>query len=265
MKTDEISALIKKVADEEVAPRFRNLKEDEVIFKEPGEFVTTADLAAEFALTRGLQELYPSAIVTGEEDIAKNPMRLVELLSADCGFLIDPIDGTNNYIKGNDRFAVMAVALQFGKVAASWIYLPVFETLAVAEKGSGTFLNGEKCTLSPPITKLCEMTGAAHINRMPEVHRAMAQKNLKIFKENRPAYCAGYDYVSLLTGKKDFSVYHRTLLWDHLPGTLLYSEAGGYVRTLDGGEYSSRNDGTGLLCAANKHIWKGIKETLFPS
>lgn len=265
MKIDEITTLIKTVSKEEIEPRFRNLKEDEVIYKEPGEFVTSADLAAEFALTRGLKALYPTAIVTGEEDIAKNPMRLVDLLSADCGFLIDPIDGTNNYIKGDERFAVMVVALQKGEVVSSWIYLPAFKTLAVAEQGGGTFINGEKCTIGTPITELSEMTGAAHINRMPKDLRVAAQENLKIFKENRPGYCAGFDYVSLLTGEKDFSVYHRTLLWDHLPGTLLYGEAGGYVRTLDGGHYTSKNDGKGLLCAANKDVWHKIKDALFPA
>jgi fructose-1,6-bisphosphatase/inositol monophosphatase family enzyme len=77
MQTAKISSLIKKVADNEITPRFRNLREDEVLFKEPGEFVTAADLAAEFALSDGLRALYPNAIITGEEDISKNPMRLV--------------------------------------------------------------------------------------------------------------------------------------------------------------------------------------------
>lgn len=264
MKIDEISALIKQVADEEISPRFRNLKEHEVIFKEPGEFVTEADIAAEKSLTEKLLTLYPNSIVTGEEDIAKNPRRLDELLKSDCGFLIDPIDGTNNFIKGDERFAVMIVALQFGEVAASWIYLPATNMLAVAQKGAGAYINGEKVILSSPITDISEMTGAAHITRMPKEIREQAAEKLKVFKENRPAYCAGYDYVCLLTGKKDFSVYYRTLLWDHLPGTLLYTEAGGYVMGLDDRPYTSKNDGMGLLCAANKDIWQNIKETLFP-
>ena len=264
MKTDQISELIKKVAAAEISPRFRNLREDEVVFKEPGEFVTAADLAAEYALTDGLKELYPNAVITGEEDISKNPMRLVELLEADCGFLIDPIDGTNNFIKGEEQFAVMAVALQFGEVAASWIYLPYFDVLAVAEKGCGAYINGNITNVADAPENLNEYIGAAHINRMPEDIRNAARENLKQIKENKPAFCAGYDYVAITRGEKHFSAYHRTLLWDHLPGTLLYAEAGGYVMGMDGKPYTPRNDGTGLLCAPDEASWRKIKQDIFP-
>lgn len=263
MKIDLISELIKDVADQEIIPRFRNLKEDEVIFKEPGEFVTSADLAAEFAISEGIRDLYPQAVVTGEEDISKNPMRLVELLSSECGFLIDPIDGTNNYIKGDERYAVMAVALQNGEVAASWIYLPASDLLAVAEKGAGAYLNGTRRTVKAAPNDLSEMIGAAHINRMPDEQKKKAKANLNKIKKNRPAFCAGYDYVALTEGETHFSAYHRTLLWDHLPGTLLYTEAGGYARTLDGELYTSRNDGSGLLCAPDKNTWVKIKNSIF--
>ncbi len=264
MRTDDISDLIKRVAAAEITPRFRNLREDEIVFKEPGEFVTAADLAAEYALTDGLKSMYPDAIITGEEDISKNPMRLVELLSADCGFLIDPIDGTNNFIKGEEQFAVMVVALRSGEVVASWIYLPVFDVLAAAEAGTGAFINDEKVTLKPAPEKISAMIGAAHINRMPENIRKTARENLKKIKENKPAFCAGYDYVAITRGEKHFSAYHRTLLWDHLPGTLIYKEAGGYVMGLDGKPYTPRNDGSGLLCAPDKASWNKIKSAIFP-
>lgn len=244
-------------------PRFCNLQEHEVIFKEPGEFVTEADFAAEKLITEKLLELYPRAIVTGEEDVAKKSLSLHELLNAECGFLIDPIDGTNNFIKGNERFAIMVVALQFGEAVASWIYIPAQDKLAVAQKGQGAFINGKRITLQEPPSELADMIGAAHINRMPQTLKDSAKKNMKYFKANRPAFCAGYDYVSLCESEKHFSTYIRTLLWDHLPGTLLYSEAGGYVRQLDGKEYTSKNDGTGLLCAPNEQLWHKIKNTLF--
>jgi fructose-1,6-bisphosphatase/inositol monophosphatase family enzyme len=264
MKIDEISALIKQVADAEILSRFRNLKETEVHFKEPGEFVTSADIAAEKALSVGLKEFYPNAIVTGEEDIADNPEKLTELLNSDCGFLIDPIDGTNNFIKGNERFAVMIVALQKGSAIASFIYLPAKDIMCHAIKGGGAYINNEKITLKLPVLSLEKMVGAAHINRMPEDVRAAAKEGLSYIKKNHPAYCAGFDYASLLLGDKDFSAYYRTLLWDHLPGTLLYAEAGGYARCIDGSEYKAKGDGTGLLCAANEKVWYKIKQTLFP-
>ncbi len=263
MKIDEISQLIKRIADDEITPRFRNLREDEVLYKEPGEFVTAADLAAEYALSDGLRALYPQAVVTGEEDIAKQPTRLVELLSAECGFLIDPIDGTNNFIKGDERFAVMAVALQSGEAVASWIYLPSMDTLAVAEKGAGAFMNEAPVTVCPAPDNLSEIIGAAHTNRMPEKIRTAARENLKKIKKNNPAFCAGYDYVALTKSEKHFSAYHRTLLWDHLPGTLLYTEAGGFAMGMDEQPYTTSSGGNGILSAPDEDTWHKIKETIF--
>lgn len=264
MKVDEICRLIKKVAAKEIMPRFRNLKETEVHFKEPGEFVTAADFASEKALTLGLLDLYPDAVVTGEEDIADHPERLNELLEAECGFLIDPIDGTNNFIKVNERFAVMVVALKQGSVAASWIYLPAKDIMTYALKGQGAYLNDEKITLNANKRDLGELIGAAHINRMPKDVRDYAKEKLKSIKANRPGFCAGYDYVALLSGKKDFSVYYPTLLWDHLPGSMIFQEAGGYALGLDERPYTPKNDGTGLLCASDKEMWQKINSTLFP-
>lgn len=263
MRVDDICSIMKRVSDVEIMSRFRNLKETEVHFKEPGEFVTAADIGSEKMLSKELQELYPYAVITGEEDIAVNPTKLQELLDSECGFLIDPIDGTNNFIKGNERFAVMVTALQHGQVGASWIYLPAQDLMAFARKGEGAFINDEPVKIKTDDKELSEMIAAAHINRMPEDIREKAKENLKNFKANDPGYCAGYDYVALLTGEKDFSVYYRTLIWDHLPGTLLYQEAGGYVMGLDGEPYTPKNDGTGLLSAPSQEAWQQINQTLF--
>lgn len=263
MNVNEICRLIKEVAAQEILPRFRNLKETEVHYKEPGEFVTAADLASEEALRKGLLSLYPDSVVTGEEDIAENPERLGELFKADCGFLIDPIDGTNNFIRGNERFAVMIVALAQVKVTASWIYLPAKDIMTHAIKGEGAFINDEKITLSVPKTELSDLIGAAHINRMPREIKEDTKEKLRVIKENRPGFCAGYDYVSLVSGKKDFSVYCRTLIWDHLPGSLIYQEAGGYALGLDGQPYTPKTGGKGLLCASNEEMWHKINNEIF--
>jgi fructose-1,6-bisphosphatase/inositol monophosphatase family enzyme len=263
LEIDKISQFIKDVSAQDILPRFRNLKEHEVIIKEPGEFVTEADLAAEISLIRKLSSLYPTSIISGEEELVKSPEKLAELIASPLGFLIDPIDGTNNFIKGNERFAVMVVALQYGVTAASWIYQPYTDKMAVAEKGSGAFVNDEKITLAAPPENVDQIIGAAHINRMPDELRAKVRENLKVFKENIPAFCAGFDYVSVAESKKHFSAYNRTLLWDHLPGTLLCEEAGGYVRGLDGKKYTSKNDGDGLLTAPNEDLWHQIFETMF--
>ena len=263
MKIEKIGTVIKEVAEEEILPSFRNLKEHEIILKSEGDFVTKADLEAEISLSTKLKALYPDSIITGEEDIASSPSKLDELLKAPLGFLIDPIDGTNNFIKGDERFAVMVVALQYGETVASWIYLPASCKMAMTEKGSGAYLDDNKAVLMDAPQEMKDIIGAAHLNRMPPKLRDAARKNIQKFKKNVPAFCAGYDYIRLLESRIHFSAYSRTLLWDHLPGTLLFQEAGGYVRQLDGKIYSSLNDGEGLLSAFNETIWHKIKNTIF--
>lgn len=265
MQIDQISAMVKRTAKQEILPRFRNLQDGDISAKSPGDMVSIADTEAEKALSRELNRLMPSAIVGGEEIIAEQPELLEEIKTAELAFLIDPVDGTNNFIKGDVRFALMLTALRQGEVVAAWIYLPVRDLLAVCEKGSGCFLGGKAIKISAADKAPFQMIGAAHINRFPDEMKRQARENVKKFRENRPAFCAGHDYVALLEGARDFSLYYRTLPWDHLPGGLLYGEAGGYVRLLqDEQGYTIHDQYKGLLSAATADQWHLIRDTVFP-
>jgi len=148
---------------------------------------------------------------------------------------------------------------------AAWIYLPVSGRMAMAESGGGAFLDGRKITLSARKFDPAAMVAAAHINRFPEGLKQIARENIQKFKENRPAFCAGYDYIALCSQQKDFSLYSRTLPWDHLPGSLIYAEAGGYVRTLSDEKYIIHHQDKGLLSAPDQDQWRRIKATIFPN
>lgn len=264
MKTEEIGTIIKNIAKAEILSRFNNLSEEDIRAKSPGDMVTIADIETEKKLTVKLKALYPSAIIGGEESIAHSPQLLKEIISAPLAFLIDPVDGTNNFIKGDERFALMMVALKKGMVIASWIYLPASDKMALCETGSGTMINGAPLVLKTPVTDCAQMVGAAHINRMPEDLRIQARQNFKKFKANKPAFCAGYDYFALLEGSKDFSAYYRTLPWDHLPGSHMLEQAGGYCRKLlCGGVYTIHDQSQGLLSASNEENWHRIRDNLF--
>lgn len=265
MNIDRISEIVIGTAKREILPRFRNLREEDITAKSPGDMVTIADLAAEKALSEELNRLFPKAIVSGEESIAKEPNLLQDVINSEQAFLIDPVDGTNNFIKGDSAFALMLTELRRGEAVAAWIYLPVNDEIAVAEKGAGAFLNGKKIKIPVREFDPTNMTGAAHLNRFPENLRTIARENLKRFNQNQPAFCAGYDYIALTKGDKDFSIYFRTLPWDHMPGGLIYSEAGGYVRTLfDADTYTVHDKDKGLMSAPNKDQWHKIREMVFP-
>ena len=109
------------------------------------------------------------------------------------------------------------------------------------------------------------MVGSAHTGRLPPPLRETVRANLKRIKDNRPAFCAGYDYLALLHGRRHFTLYSRTLPWDHLPGALLVSEAGGKAARFDGQPFldAAFKPGPGILSAMSEGVWKRAHETLF--
>jgi len=78
--------------------------------------------------------------------------------------------------------------------------------------------------------------------------------------------CAGHDYPEVAEGKLDFALYWRTLPWDHIPGALFVSEAGGVVARLDGTTYTAATHARpGLLVARNLEMWTQVRDALVPA
>ncbi|MCF6214659.1 MAG: hypothetical protein L3J58_00630 [Emcibacter sp.] len=265
MSVERITDLIVDIAKTEILPRFNQLRPQDITAKSPGDMVTIADTRAEKALTQELSRLYPAADIAGEESIAKNPDSLRKIITSDQAFLIDPIDGTNNFIKGDEKFAVMLTQLRQGNVVAAWIYLPALDKMVVADKTAGVYLNGCKIKITAKSQDSTKLIGAAHMGRFPQNLKEIARKNITKIAKNCPAFCAGYDYISLVEGKKDFSIYYRTLPWDHMPGGFIFAEAGGYVRTLfNKSAYGINDRDKGLLSASSENDWLRIRELIFP-
>lgn len=258
---DRVAALIREVSATIIMPRFKLPQSHEIIEKAPGELATIADREAETQLMAAFTSMDPGSEAIGEEAVSAVPDLMARVGAADNLWLIDPIDGTNNFIKGSDNFAVMVARLHKGHATHAWIYQPVTDVMAVTEVGAGCWLNGQRFHVpGPPALKA--MTGAAHIGRFPPDVRARLEAGLKAVGQNRPLYCAGLDYLALIRGQKHFSLYSRTLPWDHAPGTLLFKESGGYVARLDGRDYEPAGAAPGLLSAPNVECWHQLHDLL---
>ena len=261
---DRVTALIVETAAEEVMPRFRMLEADEVQEKNPGELVTVVDVAVEKRLTAALIDLLPGSLVVGEEGVAENPNLLDGLVTEDrYAWIIDPIDGTGNFADGHEPFAVMVALVKGQEILAGWIHDPCSGKTAVGEQGGGAFIDGVRQSVSTKKT-LSEMRGSLHGSRWGPVElreRVLeARRTLDIV---RSLHCAGHEYLRLLTGEMDFTFFTRTKPWDHIPGTLLHAEAGGYNRLLDGAPYRpSDYDASGILMAPNEATWQSLREVL---
>ena len=110
--TTQVSALLKEVAEQAILPQYRALHSDQIQEKEPGDYVTSADLASEAMLKKGLTSLLPGSQVVGEEEISANPGLLDDLDDESPIWVIDPLDGTINFVNGVRGFAVQLALVE---------------------------------------------------------------------------------------------------------------------------------------------------------
>ena len=263
---EAVPALLRQAAHDAVLPVFgmRQARPEE---KSPDEWVTTADRAAEAFLAPRLAALVPDSVVVGEEAASSNPDVLNHLFTGGYVWLLDPLDGTANFAAGVPPFSVMAALLHRGQAIASWMLDPLTGRVAAAERGAGAWLDGERVRVDPSDADLSALRGAVLRRFLPLVLLSNVEPVARQFWDlTAESRCAGHDYPAVAEGKLDFALYWRTLPWDHIPGALFVSEAGGAVARLDGTTYTAATHARpGLLVARNLAIWTQVRDALVPA
>jgi fructose-1,6-bisphosphatase/inositol monophosphatase family enzyme len=253
---DEVLRLIRDVADEVINPRFRDLGAGEVAEKNPGDLVTVADHEAERLLTRALSEAYPDAVVLGEEAYAGDPEVMERYAAAGHAFTVDPVDGTKNFVHGSKDHAVMVGETRDGSAVRAWIFQPQHDRAYVAERGQGAWLNGEPL-VSP------ERSDRSRAWRGVTSRRSCVGRELNGLQPLELTWiCCGVDYPKLIEGESDFTIYGGANPWDHVPGSLLLAETGGFVGTVDGDPYDPRVVPRGLVAAATRTTYDTVVSAL---
>lgn len=255
---DAVSKIIRETARDCLIPHFQHLLAGEVTTKSgPTDFVTVADTEAESMLSKRLKELIPDSIVVGEEVAFKNPDVLDSLSYPNTYiWIIDPLDGTKNFIKGKDVFGIIVALVKNGQTIAGWINIPLHDNLLIAgEKGAGVLAQGQKITLASPLSDLTELKGTLSIE-LPTIDEKI--KN-KLWWGS-----AAFSYAMLLSGVVDFGIYstHPLQPWDHAAGVFLHSELGGFNALSDGTEYLPQPINGSLILAPNKEIWQTMAEAI---
>jgi fructose-1,6-bisphosphatase/inositol monophosphatase family enzyme len=263
---DQVAGLIREVADAVVRPRFRRLESGEVHQKGPGDLVTVADQEAERALTRALTDLRPGSVVVGEEAVAADPAIIDRMRGDGAIWVVDPVDGTNNFAAGKEPFAMMVALVEASETVAAWILDVPGDHLTVAELGSGAYRDGArvKCRTDDP--GLSALGGVVATHYFPDELRDEARSHIgRLGEVTRGRHCAGWEYPAVAMDLQQFAAFWRVLPWDHVPGTLIVREAGGTVRHFDGTPYLPADRESGLLVAENEEIWHSVRDALFPS
>jgi fructose-1,6-bisphosphatase/inositol monophosphatase family enzyme len=259
----EVSAVIAEIAAAEVLPRFRALADEEIQHKTAGELVTVVDVAVEQLLTARLKDLLPGSLVVGEEAVHEDPSMMAQLDADAPVWIIDPIDGTRNFAHGRPVFAIMVGLVRHGESWGAWILEPVSGRFAVAERGSGAWMDGRRLRVAAPDVP-ARMSGSLHASSFAPRHiaRRVDQRRDRVAAV-RSLGCAGAEYLRLAEGTIHFSLFTRLMPWDHVPGTLLHQEAGGVALCFDGTPYrAERYRELGLLMAPDGQSWQALHDTL---
>ena len=259
--TAGVLAVMQDAATRAIMPRYQSLAAHEIDAKAADDVVTIADKEAELILAEGLAKLLPEAAIVGEEAAHADPALLARLGNALC-WIIDPVDGTNNFAAGKPPFGVMVALAEAGETIAGWIYDPLSGRLCHAHRGGGAFVGQERITArstgaNPPIAAI------SLVFMDPAQRAAMKAHIAPHYTLTDIPRCAAEQYPRLVLGINDVSIFERTLAWDHAAGVLFVNEAGGKAARPDGRAY--RVDEAhlpGLIGAASEALWEEMAERL---
>ena len=224
----------------------------EVQEKAPNDFVSSIDRRAEEAIVNVLRTAYPEHAILGEEGGETGAA------NAECTWIVDPLDGTFNYLRGIPHFAV-SIALRRGRCIEHGVILdPVRNEEWVASRGAGAWLNGRRIRVGQArrLNEALLATGIAPGARSRlEPYLQSLQDLTEQCRGIRRQGSAALDLAYTAAGRVDGFWELGLAAWDMAAGALLVRESGGFVGDLRGGDAWFE---TGDIVAANPPCFKAI-------
>jgi len=263
-----LATILRDAARQEIVPRFRHLDAGKVRIKsEAIDLVTEADEEAERVIKAEVEKVWPDALFVGEESVAADPDLLGRLADAEFAIVVDPVDGTANFAAGLPLFATMASVVKNGETIAGIIYDPMGDDWILAEKGGGAWQrrpDGEQWQLKVATAPaLDQLVGHVSITFLPSDVKPTILQNLAKVRVAANYRVAGHDYRTFASGHSHFVCFNKLMPWDHLAGSLISEEAGGYVRRFDGSNYLPKHLSGGLIIATDPDTWRLLRNEVF--
>ncbi|MEJ2403753.1 MAG: inositol monophosphatase family protein [Candidatus Thiodiazotropha sp.] len=220
------------------------------------DFVTEVDRNAEAAIIDVLRSKYPHHAILAEESGQHQ--------GDEYQWVIDPLDGTTNYLHGFPQFAVSIALKVKGRLEAGVVYDPVHEEMFTASRGDGALLNDRKIRVSPRkgLNGALLGTGIPYRDfRYIDNYLGMMRDLLKDSAGVRRPGSAALDFAYLAAGRIDGFWELGLSEWDFAAGALLVREAGGLVTDIGGGE---RFLETGNVLAGNMKVHNAMLKRILP-
>jgi len=217
-----LEQLIRNAADEELRPRFLQVKAQT---KADGSLITEADLQMQARLAGELAGRWPGLALLGEEMTARQQEELIGG-SAPGLWVLDPLDGTSNFASGIPFFGVSLALLDRDGIVAGIVLDPVRDESFSALRGTGAWLNGEPLRLSAEDRSLRECMAMVDFKRLPEpLAFRLARK--APYRSQRSFGSVALDWCWLAAGRLHLYLHGGQKLWDYAAGSLILREAGG--------------------------------------
>ncbi|MGJ8690898.1 MAG: inositol-1-monophosphatase [Thalassotalea sp.] len=241
-----------------IARAFEQPDKIEVESKGTNDLVTNVDRAAEQIIIDTIQKAYPSHCIVGEES------GVVDGEDKTYQWIIDPLDGTTNFVKGIPHFCVSIALKVNGKLDQAVIYDPIRGELFTASRGKGAQLDGSRIR----VNKANDLKGAVLATGFPLKQKQDLDCYLNMFRElfiktsdMRRAGSAALDLAYVAAGRVDGFFELGLKPWDTAAGELLIIEAGGIVTDFTGGHTHSE---TGNIVAGSSNLLKELLKDVRP-
>ncbi|MEP9372170.1 inositol monophosphatase family protein [Mesorhizobium sp. KR1-2] len=243
-------------AGRSLARDFGEVQNLQVSLKGPGDYVSQADRKAEEIIYTELSRARPGysflmeerGVVHGEDDQHR--------------WIVDPLDGTTNFLHGLPMFSISIALERQGQLVAGVIYNPAMDELYTAERGGGAFLNDRRLRVAArnKLTDCVIGTGIPHLGRGHHGNFLLELRNVMGETAGiRRIGSAALDLAYVAAGRLDGFWEEPLAPWDMAAGILMIREAGGFVSDKHGGSSMLDN---GTIVAGNELIHRALLKTL---
>ena len=249
---NDLREILFNISKDIILPSFGNLEKNQISYKDGKDIVTEIDISVEKELNNILPKLIQNSKFIGEESYAKNNNILNYYLSEEYCWTVDPIDGTSNFAKSKERFAVMIALTKRTNIIQSFIYKPLNEDFMYADH-SGTYLNNNKIHLNKKIN-IQNATGSISTKYWDEIKNEKLISIKNKFANVNSYGSIGCEYFDIALGKRDFALLSRLYPWDHIPGVFIVRQSGGHDCHFDKKEYKFYKDSRNLIVSNSKNL-----------
>jgi myo-inositol-1(or 4)-monophosphatase len=232
---------------------------DELVWEHKGiaDFVTDADKHAEKEITDVIRRYLPNALIIGEELTPAS-----ELSAEGVAFVVDPLDGTTNFLHGYPEYAVSIGVLKDGESVAAVVVNCASGEIFTAEQGGGAYRDGERVSVSKIVDPERALIGTGFPFKKPELLDSYVRQFATISRATagiRRAGSAAVDLSNVACGRFDAFWELDLAPWDIAAGLLIVREAGGVVTDTDGNQ---KIPSFGSVVAGNNEMQRWLLEEI---